>query len=115
MQAASRRSDPVAFTASSLLGCAFGFSERSFLVVSMVFHMVNTLLLYKFCCKFASGRRNASDLVISTAAMFASLVFAVHPLRSEVVCQISNLTTYGLAMCLGLCSTITFLSIFRTK
>ncbi|MBE9532182.1 MAG: tetratricopeptide repeat protein, partial [Proteobacteria bacterium] len=95
----------------------FGFSPKAFHLVNIILHSLNTLILFLISSKLfrlwqgrATGERAASDRaqaqgVASSAyyAFAAALIFALHPINSEVVNWVSALPelTYTLFLLLA--------------
>lgn len=79
---------PLSWMLAGALGAAFGVEPRVFHVASLILHAANVVLLYALMLRLvriASPGAAASPQRLAAAAALATALFAVHPLRVEVV------------------------------
>lgn len=89
--------EPVSWLTKALQYAAFGLSARGFHLVTLVFHIITTLLLFLISTRllplvFAQASRET----IRVGATVSAFAFAVHPLRVEIVAWASG-QSYALA------------------
>jgi hypothetical protein len=80
---------PLAWMVLEVQYVVWGLDPRGYHLVSLVMHLINTIVLFHltYClltrCSAASIREGRTEIVVASA--IASAVFALHPLRVEVV------------------------------
>jgi len=86
---------PLQMASYRLIGQWSGFSPTVFHGVSLVFHVVATLLVYAIVYKLAGGTTPLRAWGLATAA---AVLFALHPIHSEAVDWASALPELGCAV-----------------
>ena len=87
----------------------FGLSSTAFHLVTLFLHCISSILLFMIARRiFALSFPGSEGKYISLASALTSIIFAVHPLRAEIVAWASG-QSYALAGCFFLASILAYL------
>ena len=89
------RYKPLSWLSIALIYAASGLEPFSYHLVSLLFHCGNTVLLFLVFRKLMGMKKDAeslSPLLLSVLAALGALIWAVHPLRVEVVARVTDMT-----------------------
>jgi tetratricopeptide (TPR) repeat protein len=107
--------EPLAWFLKAIEHAAFGLSARGFHLVTLALHVLSALLLLDIARRLVRrGWTDARPQQVETAAVSAALLFAVHPLRVEVVAWASG-QSYALAGLFFLASLTAYLRYAETE
>jgi tetratricopeptide (TPR) repeat protein len=108
--------EPLALILKAMIVRTFGLEVRAFQLVTLGLHILNSCLLFLLARKllFLAQSDSMADLRPGLGAFLAALLFALHPMRVEVVAWASA-QPYALACTFFLLSLLSYLGYWERK
>lgn len=107
--------EPASWLLKSFVFSIFGLSANAFHLVTLLLHCISSVLLFLIALRlFALSFPRTERKYITLASALTSLLFAVHPLRAEIVAWASG-QSYALAGCFFLSSILAYLKHRESK
>ena len=97
----------------TILHSIFGLDPLAFHLMSVLYHAINTCLVYAFVKALLGLRERENVKMISTTAFISAILFAVHPMNIEAISWISA-SKIPLYTLFGLSALISYMRYLKT-